>query len=416
MKNFKILLILFLCMTCGIFVSCSDGDYGANPYDPNTPITVSQLPKVLSFLPTSGESGDTITIKGINFSTASNVAFGGKSASSFNIINDSTIEAVVSQYGGTGTVAVTNKKGTRSLAGFLYIKPVPVTENPNLSLNSVVTGSEAVAGAIGNVNDGDLSTVWQAKANVDDWIMIDLGKVKSINTVRTKWDKMAPASEGELQISEDGVTFTTIKTWTDWIMIPWTSGPAYLADGILTFTFDNVNARYVRLAKLTNKSNPPYNLTLKEFEIYNTPPPTNLSLNCMATGSEAVAGAIGNINDGDESTLWQAKANVDDWVMIDLGKVMAINSVTTIWDKMAPASEGELQISEDGVTFTTIKTWTGWIMSNWNSGPAYVAEGILTLDFDEVNARYVKLAKMTNKSDPPYNLTLKEFEIFKKWK
>jgi phage pi2 protein 07 len=416
MKNFKILLILFLYMICGIFVSCSDGDYGANPYDPNTPITVSQLPKVLSFLPTSGESGDTITIKGINFSTASNVAFGGKSASSFNIINDSTIEAVVSQYGGTGTVAVTNTKGTRSLAGFLYIKPVPVAENPNLALNCVVTGSEAVAGAIGNVNDGDVSTLWQAKANVDDWIMIDLGKVKSINTVRTKWDKMAPASEGELQISEDGVTFTTIKTWTGWIMDSWVSGPAFEADGVLTLTFDNVNARYVRLAKLTNKSNPPYNLTLKEFEIYNTPPPTDLALNCVSTGTEAVAGAIGNINDGDESTLWQAKANVDDWVMIDLGKVMAINSVTTIWDKMAPASEGELQISEDGVTFTTIKTWTGWIMENWNSGPAFVAEGILTFDFDEVNARYVKLAKMTNKSNPPYNLTLKEFEIFKKWK
>ncbi|MCS3085329.1 IPT/TIG domain-containing protein [Bacteroides ovatus] len=57
---------------------CADGDFGANPYDPNTPDTVSQLPKVLSFTPTEGKEGDVITITGVNFTTATNVAFGGK--------------------------------------------------------------------------------------------------------------------------------------------------------------------------------------------------------------------------------------------------------------------------------------------------------------------------------------------------
>lgn len=53
----------------------TDG-FGANPYDPSTPVTVSEWPKVLSFSPEKGQAGDVVTIKGINFGTASKVTFG----------------------------------------------------------------------------------------------------------------------------------------------------------------------------------------------------------------------------------------------------------------------------------------------------------------------------------------------------
>ena len=62
MKTITQFIFIILCLSDMIFTSCADGDFGANPYDPNTPITVSQLPKVLSFTPTEGKEGDVITI------------------------------------------------------------------------------------------------------------------------------------------------------------------------------------------------------------------------------------------------------------------------------------------------------------------------------------------------------------------
>ena len=65
MKTIAQSIFIILCLSGKIFTSCADGDFGANPYDPNTPITVSQLPKVLSFTPTEGKEGDVITITGV---------------------------------------------------------------------------------------------------------------------------------------------------------------------------------------------------------------------------------------------------------------------------------------------------------------------------------------------------------------
>ncbi len=81
-------------------------------------------PTVISFTPTSAASGATVTITGTNFTTASAVNFGGDAATSFSVVNSTTITAVV-DLGASGSVAVTNPDGVGSLAGFTYIPPAP---------------------------------------------------------------------------------------------------------------------------------------------------------------------------------------------------------------------------------------------------------------------------------------------------
>lgn len=121
MKIIKRISILCLCLSYMILSSCSD-DYGANPFD-NSPFTVSKLPKVLSFEPIEGKAGTEVTIVGVNFSTATDVAFDGKKAESFEIIDDTTIKAIVSEKTTTGPISVTNEKGTRaSKEKFTFIK------------------------------------------------------------------------------------------------------------------------------------------------------------------------------------------------------------------------------------------------------------------------------------------------------
>jgi len=79
-------------------------------------------PTVRSFNPTTASSGATVTITGVNFTGASSVKFGGVPAASFNVVNSTTITAVVAS-GVSGAISVTGTYGTDSLDGFVYAGP-----------------------------------------------------------------------------------------------------------------------------------------------------------------------------------------------------------------------------------------------------------------------------------------------------
>ena len=79
--------------------------------------------KITSFKPISATLGTTDTIKGKGFTGATKVSFGGTTATSFNVLNDSTITAVVGN-GTSGKVYVNNSNGiVDSLDGFIYCLP-----------------------------------------------------------------------------------------------------------------------------------------------------------------------------------------------------------------------------------------------------------------------------------------------------
>jgi len=72
------------------------------------------------FLPGSGSTGTTITITGHYLTGATAVSFGGTEATSFNVISDSVIQAIVGA-GATGDVYVANLSSSGSLSGFIYV-------------------------------------------------------------------------------------------------------------------------------------------------------------------------------------------------------------------------------------------------------------------------------------------------------
>lgn len=84
-------------------------------------VKLASTPKVTisSFLPTSGATGDTITIQGSNFTGATSVSFGGTATTFYSVLNDSTIKAVVGT-GANGIVQVIAPNGTGLLSGFIY--------------------------------------------------------------------------------------------------------------------------------------------------------------------------------------------------------------------------------------------------------------------------------------------------------
>ena len=92
--------------------------------------TYAASPLINSFSPDSAFSGTTITIVGKYFTAATNISFGGVSATSFTVENDSTITAVVGN-GASGAVNVSNSFGQGTLSGFTYLSaPIVSTFYP----------------------------------------------------------------------------------------------------------------------------------------------------------------------------------------------------------------------------------------------------------------------------------------------
>ena len=109
------------------------GNFIANVPNP-TPCSLPPPPIITSFN-TPACPGTIDTIKGNGFTGATSVTFGGNAASSFKVINDSTITAVVDS-GESGSVTVTTPNGSDSLAGFVYNKPTS-----SITTKSICAGS-----------------------------------------------------------------------------------------------------------------------------------------------------------------------------------------------------------------------------------------------------------------------------------
>ena len=380
MKTTKLWSLVVLIISLA-FLSCESKEFGANEYDPNTPITTSQMPKVFSFTPIEGKTGDTITIKGINFSTAQSVSFGGKSAASFEIINDSVIEAVIG-FGGSGTVSITNHKGTKFLEGFIYIFVVPPTPNPNLALNKPATASASFNSESLAV-DGDLGTRWSALEGDNHWYKVDLQRIYEINRIHIDWEG-AFASEFELQVSTDDVNFTTVYSTT--------TGEG----GAVDYKFEDTPARYVKIS--LHKRGTPWNMSFWEFEVYADPPPVNLAL--FKTGSSS-----GDFNspslalDGDPGTRWSAIEGDNHWFKVDLGSKEKVGRVFIMWEA-AYASEYTIELSTDDTDYTTVFSTTTGVGGDVNH------------TFTQTDARYVRIQLI--KGGTPWNMSFWELQVFEK--
>jgi uncharacterized repeat protein (TIGR03803 family) len=74
--------------------------------------TFAVVPAIAGFSPTSGPVGTSVTITGNSFTGTTQVAFGGVAATSFQVISDTQVDAVVPTGAVTGPIAVTTPGGT----------------------------------------------------------------------------------------------------------------------------------------------------------------------------------------------------------------------------------------------------------------------------------------------------------------
>jgi hypothetical protein len=78
------------------------------------------IPQIMSFSPTSGPVGTSVTIKGVSLSQTTTVTFGGVKAI-FTKVNDTTVTATVPSGAVTGKIAITTPGGTAVSSGVFTV-------------------------------------------------------------------------------------------------------------------------------------------------------------------------------------------------------------------------------------------------------------------------------------------------------
>jgi len=111
--------VAFIPAASGFYVVTGTAANGCTNVDS---VTLYVIQHIDSYTPATATQGTTVTIHGGKFNGSSAVSFGGTPASSFNVLNDTTITAVVAQ-GTTGDLAVTTPGGVVTKNGFFYSNP-----------------------------------------------------------------------------------------------------------------------------------------------------------------------------------------------------------------------------------------------------------------------------------------------------
>lgn len=101
-------------------------------------------------------------------------------------------------------------------------------------------GDGHVTGATGvSVNN---TSRWNSSNNANDFLMVDLGQARTIQKVVIDWEANRYAASYKIQVSDDGKTWTDVKSVTGNV------------NALTTDTFDAVTARYVKMQGVQCKS------------------------------------------------------------------------------------------------------------------------------------------------------------------
>ncbi|WP_125776301.1 discoidin domain-containing protein [Antribacter gilvus] len=284
--------------------------------------------------------------------------------------------------------------------------PPPASGSP-LSQGRPATASstEFAWSVASNAVDGDAGTRWSSAAADNQWLRVDLGSVQALGRVALDWEG-AYASGYRVEVSNDGVAWTTIHTTTNG------------TGGDESFAVSG-SGRYVRL--LATQRATGYGVSLWEFQVFGpgggtpspspspTPPPGTsrlLSYNKPGTASSSENSSAcwecfpGEALDLDPASRWASSPDtgwVDEgWIAVDLGATAHVTSVVLQWDP-AYATSYSIDVSANGTSWQTVystTTSTGFKQT-------------IPLDAD---GRHVRV-HMTDRSSP-YGYSLWELQVF----
>jgi CxxC motif-containing protein (DUF1111 family) len=279
---------------------------------------------------------------------------------------------------------------------------VAVAETVLTPVNAVASASERGDLDAKAAIDHDDNTRWSSGFTDDQTLTLDFGDTKQVNRVRINWEN-AHAIAYLLQVSDDNVHWTTIKSVTDSV------------GGVEDFTDLDGKGRYLRMQGV--KRSTQYGYSIFEIQAYSggtvTPPatpdplPGDIDLSKPGVGVKPVdafssavennANAAGMAIDGNGNTRWSSKAEDGAWITFDFGAKTPVGYMKLVWEN-AYGKEYEIRASDDGQT---------WSRLRYVSGGTGGTEEILNLN---ANARYIQLQGVARATQYGYSLFEVEFK------
>lgn len=246
------------------------------------------------------------------------------------------------------------------------------------------------------------------------WLAVDLGDEYVIDHLNIRWQNFAYATEFKIQKSSDN------KNWTD------ITGTLTNPLGKNEEDRNKVNridlekeetARYIRV--LITKKNQWKSVSIREFEVMGY----KLFKGNVAEGKETKASAVENNNsnwgankvvDGDKTSddsRWSSPSmpviptdDSNQWVYIDFGKNLDIESAKIHWYKKAFAEDYSIEVSDDGKKWKEVKKVTHDSGNDMN-----MVDEIL---FDnKENARYLRVYIRERNANAYNNVSIREIEV-----
>ncbi|MCX2865761.1 discoidin domain-containing protein [Paucibacter sp. PLA-PC-4] len=250
--------------------------------------------------------------------------------------------------------------------------------------------------------DGDVGTRWSSAFADPQYLTLDYGQVVSITRVQIQWEN-AHARKYEVQVSEDGGSWTTLRSVGD------------SAGGVENFEGLNGRGRYLRMQGVQRAGQ--YGYSIFEIQAYSggaspeLPPaepepvpapdpgqpsmllkPVEATASASENGDLAPAKAI----DGNRSSRWASNSEDQAWIQFDLGSKKAIGSLKLVWEN-AYGKEYQLLVSDNG---------QDWALLRHVAAGKGGTEEFLNLG---VSARHLKLQGV--KRATQYGYSLFEVEI-----
>lgn len=308
--------------------------------------------------------------------------------------------------GGAPSTGQESTSGTKLLAGTNAAAEVALTP-VSASASSAERGDLSAAAAIDNVEN----TRWGSSFSDDQSLTLDFGKSSTISRVRIDWEN-AHAIAYLLQVSEDGASWTTVKTVDN------------SQGGTEDFGALNAQGRYLRMQGV--KRSTQYGYSIFQIQAFSGTPVTpgpqpdpvpvpvpnlpvpgpidtskpGVAIKPVATSSSALenAGMAPALAiDGKPGTRWASAFEDGAWIEFDFGAKTAIGYMKLLWEN-SYGKQYALRVSDDG--------------QNW-SQVRYVSNGLGgTEEFFNlgINARYVRLQGVTRATRYGYSLYEVEFK------
>ena len=235
---------------------------------------------------------------------------------------------------------------------------------------------EAASLAASNAVDGSNSTRWASQYSDNQWLQVDLGGSRTVNSVRLNWES-AYGRDYDIQVSTDGSTWTTVA-----------QRRGRTTAGQDTLAFPATTARHVRMLGLARGTT--FGYSLYSFEVF----AGDLAQGKPATASSVETSAFpaSNAVDGSATTRWSSQYTDNQWLRVDLGSRSTFSSVALTWEA-AYGRDYDIQVSDDGSTWSTVAQ---------RRGRAAAGQDVLT--FPATTARHVRMLGITRGTQWGYSL------------